>query len=153
MIGSQNHLRSITLKPRHQWDTEVTAILLCRFVSNSKKFSWRWASKKCQRIDMLRAHSGTSILFSNHRVTQREICTTPSSSRIQRTVSVFQRTIWMPLRKFMKLAASDQRVISMSGRKMRLRRIFCVHIRLLLALKCCTNLLNKRNSSLSNIFR
>ena len=122
--GNKSLSRNTILRLRHLWVRVAIAIHSCKFVSNSKKFSWRWDFKRCQQIGTLRVHSGTLILFSNLRVTQLETCMTPFSSRTQRTVKACLRNIWKQLRKFTRSVASVPKAINMSGKRKKPRKIF-----------------------------
>jgi hypothetical protein len=122
--GRTNNLRSLTSKPRVSLELEAISIPFFWLESNLEKSSLRWASLKCQLTDIARVLSGTSMLFSSHRVIQRETCMIHSSLRIQQKLSACQRNTWKLLRKFTQQEDLALRVTAMTGKKMRQRKIF-----------------------------
>lgn len=121
--GRINNSKSTTLMPKVLLDKEVIATLSCLSESNSVRSSLRWVSLRCQPLDMSKAHSGTSMLFSNLKVILLEICTILSSLRSQSPALMCQKSTWRRSRRFTLPVDLDPKVTVMIGNSMRPRRI------------------------------
>lgn len=114
-------------------------ILFYKSENNLKRFSLRWALKKCLLIGMLKAPSGTLMHFFNRKVILLVICTIHFSLKTQQIIALCQKLTKMKWRKFIQREDSDPRDMNMTGRKMRQARIYCVHILPQFLHKCFTN--------------
>ena len=126
---------------------EVIFILFYKSENNLKRFSLQWALKKCLLIGMLKALSGTLMHYFNRKVILLVICTIHFLLKTQQIIGLSQNLIKKKLRKFIQREDSDQRDMSMTGKRMRQVKIYCVHTLLQFLHKCFTNQLNKKSSS------
>lgn len=136
--------RIITLKLQVLRELVDIFILYWWSGNNLEKFSWKWDLKRCQQVDTLKVHSGTSMHCSSHNPTQQEICTILSSWNILKTVRRSQKTIWRESRKSIKQVAMDLRDMTTSGTKLKQERTSLEHILPPLVHRCCTSSLNKK---------
>lgn len=86
----QSSRRQILMQPvKLLW--EVIYIHFSKLELSSDKHCLKWDSMKCRPTNLLRAHSGTSTLFSSLRATQLEICTILSSLKTLSLATISQK--------------------------------------------------------------